>query len=367
MTNNKPRFLPTASGVALTALLLGCLLVMRPFLSALLWAVVLCFTSWPVYQRLLDFVGGRRTLAALLMTLTAALVLLLPFVIVGVSLGDNVKDLAHATRNWLEAGPPQPPEWLARVPVVGQQATGYWKEVAGDTERLTKDLQRFVEPVSTWLLNAGVVLGRGMAELAMSILIAFFLFRDGITAAERLKAGVNRLAGERGQALLKIAGDTVRSVVYGILGTALAQGFVAGVGYLIAGVPGALLLALLTFFLSLVPVGPPMIWIPASIWLFHQGRPAWGVFLLLWGLLAISSVDNFVKPWLISQGSKLPFILILFGVLGGALAFGFIGVFLGPTLLAVGFKLIQEWATTSAEAATAGVLPNAAPAPAEKG
>src|SRR4051794_19001733 len=119
----------------------------------------------------------------------------------------------------------------------------------------------------------------------------------------------------------------------------------AGIGFLVAGVPDAGFLALLTFFLSVVPVGPPLIWLPASLWLFHQGSTGWGIFMVIWGVL-LSSVDNVIKPWLISQGSVMPFLLIFFGVLGGALAFGFIGVFIGPTLLAVGYRLVQEWAAT---------------------
>jgi predicted PurR-regulated permease PerM len=157
---------------------------------------------------------------------------------------------------------------------------------------------------------------------------------------------VERIGGERGKHLLTVAGNTIRGVVYGILGTALAQALLAGIGFLIAGVPGAAVLALLTFFLSVVPMGPPLVWIPAVIWLFHQGHTGWGIFMLFWGV-GVSSVDNVVKPWLISQGSDMPFLLIFFGVLGGALAFGFIGVFLGPTLLAVGYRLVTEWATTA--------------------
>jgi predicted PurR-regulated permease PerM len=132
--------------------------------------------------------------------------------------------------------------------------------------------------------------------------------------------------------------------VYGILGTALTQAVMAGVGFFIAGVPGAGMLALLTFFLSVVPIGPPLIWIPATLWLFHQGSPAWALFMLVWGI-GVSSIDNVVKPWLISQGSDMPFLLIFFGVLGGVVTFGFIGAFLGPTLLAVGYRLMTEWST----------------------
>jgi predicted PurR-regulated permease PerM len=155
-----------------------------------------------------------------------------------------------------------------------------------------------------------------------------------------------RVSGARGGRLLDVAAATVRGVIYGILGTAAAQGLMAGVGFLIAGVPGATLLGLLTFFLSIVPMGPPLVWIPASIWLFQRGSPAWGVFMLIWGV-GVSSIDNVVKPWIISRGSKMPFLLIFLGALGGALVFGLIGVFIGPTLLAVVYRIIEEW---SAEA-----------------
>jgi predicted PurR-regulated permease PerM len=193
-----------------------------------------------------------------------------------------------------------------------------------------------------------LAIGRGVVEVALSVFLAFFIFRDGAAVADRLTAGVARIAGERGRHLLEVAGKTVRGVVYGIFGTAMVQGVMAGIGFLIAGVPGAALLGLLTFFLSPVPVGPPLVWIPAAIWLFSQGLTGWGIFMLVWGV-GVSSVDNFVKPWLISQGSAMPFILIFFGVIGGALAFGLIGVFLGPTLLAVVYRLIDQWSAVPAD------------------
>lgn len=346
--------------IILALLLGGCLLVLLPFVSALLWAVVLSASSWPVYRRLVKLLGGRRTLAALFMALAMICVILLPFIIVGATLGENVKELTTATQRWMDAGPPAPPGWLAKVPGVGSQATEYWESLAADSSKLLAAAKRFLEPLSGWLLRGGLALGRGLLELALSILIAFFLFRDGGKAAERLSAAVVRIAGERGQHLLEVAGHTVRGVVYGILGTALVQAVIAGIGFLIAGVPGAGVLALLTFFLSVVPVGPPLIWLPAALWLFHQGSTGWGIFMLIWGV-GVSSVDNFVKPWLISQGSAMPFLLIFFGVLGGALAFGFIGVFIGPTLLAVGYRLVAEWFATGRPGVTAD-----ASAPSEK-
>ncbi len=321
----------------------GCLLVLQPFVSALLWAVVLCVSSWPLYRRLLAWLGNRNTLAALVMMLAMALTVLLPFVIVGTTLVDNVNQLTDATKRWVENGPPAPPEWLAKVPGVGQQATTYWQSMAADTSKVWPEIQRFIEPASAWLLKGGLVLGSGLVQLALSIFIAFFLFRDGAAAGGLLTSAVERVAGETGNHLLTLAGKTIRGVVYGILGTALLQAIMTGIGLLVAGVPGAMLLGLLTFFVSVVPVvGTGLVWIPAALWLFHQGATGWGIFMLVWGV-GVANIDNFVKPWLISQGSDMPFILIFFGVVGGALAFGFIGVFLGPTLLAVGYRLVAEW------------------------
>jgi predicted PurR-regulated permease PerM len=328
--------------IILALLLGGCLLVMLPFVTAMLWGTVLSVSSWPLYRRLLGWVGGRRTLAASLMALGMICVILLPFVVVGLNLGDNVKELAAATRRWMDAGLPAPPAWLAKVPGVGPQAAEYWRSLAADSSKLVETAKQFIEPVSSWLLSVGLVLGRGLLQLALSILVAFFLFRDGGKAAERLGSAAARIAGERGTYLLGVAANTVRGVVYGILGTALVQAVMAGIGFFIAGVPGAGVLALLTFFFSVVPVGPPLVWLPAALWLFHQGHTGWGIFMLLWGV-GVSSVDNVVKPWLISQGSAMPFLLIFLGVIGGALAFGFIGVFIGPTLLAVGYRLVGEW------------------------
>jgi len=345
MTPLRTKFEQNVGWFILALVLAGCLLVLLPFASALLWAVVLTFSTWPVYRRVLKLLGGRRTLAASLMALAMFCIILLPFVIVVATLGDNVKDVTAAAQRWMADGPPKPPDWLAKVPVIGPRVAESWRNLASDRSALAQAGRRLVEPVSGWLLRAGAGLGRGLFEVALSILISFFLFRDGISLVKRLNTAIDWIAGERGNHLLNVAGNTVRGVVYGILGTAFVQALMAGIGFLVAGVPGAAFLALLTFFLSVVPVGPPLIWLPAALWLFHQGSTGWGIFMLIWGV-ALSSVDNFIKPWLISQGSEMPFLLIFFGVLGGALAFGFIGVFIGPTLLAVGYRVVQEWAAT---------------------
>src|SRR4051812_17618218 len=320
----------------------GCLYIMLPFVSVMLWAIVLCFSSWPLYRRVLSLVRNRSNLAALIMSLGLMLVVLLPFIVVAAALADHMSQLTGAVRTWIDAGPPAPPQWLHKLPVVGGRAVAQWQTLAADSEKLLALARRLLEPISAWLLGLGVAMGGGLVRLAFSFFIAFFLFRDGEKFAERLHAVATRIGGDRSVHLVNLAGNTVRGVVYGILGTALVQAVMAGIGFVIAGVPGAAVLTLLTFFLSVVPMGPPLVWIPATFWLFHQGATGWGIFMIVWGI-GVSSIDNFVKPWLISRGSAMPFLLILFGVLGGAFAFGFIGVFLGPTLLALGYRILQEW------------------------
>lgn len=387
---------PLLGGIALLLLLVGCFYVLKPFMTALMWAIILAYSLHPLQRTFTRWFRGSRTLAACLVTLTVAVVFAGPVVLVGVSLAQDGKDLAVATRNWFMEAPEKPPAWTARLPLVGDEIERYWAGFAEDRKRwieridkevtvnpprpkivmetrdglVVKDgapavrddsgemaedrnesphlvvlLGRFLSWARTGLLAAAKAVGQGVTQVLISAFLAFFLLRSAPELSERLAVAVERLAGNRGRHLIKVAGDTVRGVIYGILGTAIAQALVAGMGFWIADVPGAVLLAVLTFFFAVIPFGPPLIWLPAALWLFAQDRPAMGVFMLVWGGLGISSVDNFLRPFLISQGSKMPFALIFCGVIGGALSFGLVGVFLGPTLLAVAFRLIDEWSS----------------------
>jgi predicted PurR-regulated permease PerM len=393
---NRFKIEPLLGGVALLLLLIGCVVVLRPFLSSLMWAIVLAFSLYPLQRRFTSWLRGSRTLAACLVTLTLTLVLTGPVVLIGLSLVEDGRALAGATKNWFLAAPEEAPAWVQRMPIVGDEVSSYWTEFSEDRKRWMEDLEKAAKengrrkhPEQTLdpelveekpkdrlteleaevadekadssrlvvllgrilglarkgLVIAGLAVGQGVTQVVVSAFLAFFFLRDASTLADRLKVAVERLAGNRGKHLLKVAGDTVRGVVYGILGTALIQAIVAGIGFWIAGVPGAILLGVLTFFFAVIPFGPPVVWIPAALWLFAQGEPGWGIFMVLWGLLGISSVDNVVRPYIISQGSKMPFVLIFCGVIGGALAFGLVGLFLGPTLLAVAYRLIDEWSS----------------------
>lgn len=337
------RFEYYAQLAAVMILVAGCFLVLRPFLTAILFAAVVCVSTWPLYHWLLKRMKGRQNLAALAMTLSLILVIILPLALVAYNLADNITGFYDQIKAAIDEGPLQPPDWLTGLPLVGESIRDYWHLIASSQEEMMGLLKRLLEPTRKFLLAGGILLGQGVVEMSLAAFVSFFLYRDGEALVSALDVAMERLAGLHAVNVLETVNNTVRGVMYGLVGTALAQGFVAAVGFLIAGVPAALLLGVATFVLSLIPAGPPLIWGGAAIWLFYQGSTGWGIFMLLWGLLLISSVDNVVKPLLISRGSNLPFILVMFGVMGGVLAFGFVGIFIGPTLLAVGFGLMRKW------------------------
>jgi predicted PurR-regulated permease PerM len=193
------------------------------------------------------------------------------------------------------------------------------------------------------VLGSGRALGEGLFQMILSLLLVFLFYRDGETVVERVTETVSRIGGSEGGRLLEVAGTTIRAVVYGVLGTALLQGALAGFGFLIAGVPGAPLLGFITFVVAVIPGGPLVVAAPGAFWLYRRGSAAWAVFVVVWALI-VGNLDSVVRPILISRGgSAIPMILVILGVLGGAMVFGLIGLFLGPTFLAVGYSLFNEW------------------------
>ncbi|HEX6137914.1 MAG TPA: AI-2E family transporter [Casimicrobiaceae bacterium] len=334
------------SFAVLSAVIVGCFFVLQPFITALVWAAILCTTTWPLYLRLRARLGDRAGVAALAMVLLLALLILAPFIVVGATIADNATLMAQWWRDILESGPPEPPAWVAELPLVGPTVAAYWIGLVHDTAQLLGVLRQYIEPVRKFAVSSGALLVGAMLQLAFSIFIAWFMFRDGEAMVRHLRGAAQRIAGDRGMHLASVAATPVRGVVLGILGTALVQGVVAAIGFWIAGLQAAPLLGLLTFVVSPVPVGPPLIWVPAGAWLIYEGHTGWGIFVLLWGTFAVSTIDNVIKPLIISRGVDLPFVLVLLGVLGGIIAFGFIGVFLGPVLLAVGYALLMEWAVS---------------------
>jgi len=331
------------SVIILLFLIAGCFFVLRPFISALIWALILSFSTWPVYQWWLQIFKGRRTPAATVMTLLLTTAFVVPLLLIGLSFAGDATDLIAEIRNALEKGLPPLPAWVEKLPLIGSMLHQKWQVWTADKTELVNALRPYLMEARTYILKSTPVLFQALFQVLLSIIVCFFFYRDGEETAQSLANFLRKIAGKRSERLLQVAADTTKSVVYGILGTAFVQSTLAGAGFFIANVPGALVLGFLTFFFALVPMGPPFIWIPVTVWLFYKGSLGWGIFMAIWGMFVISGIDNFVKPYLISLSGNLPFVLILLGVLGGVIAFGFIGVFLGPTLLALGYSLISEW------------------------
>jgi predicted PurR-regulated permease PerM len=335
--------------ILLLALLGACLWVLAPFWSALFWAAVLAFASWPLMRILTRLLQGRTTSAAALLTAGWMLLVAVPLVLLGFNIADHIRDANVFIREVQVDGLPPAPTWLVELPLVGERLAALWTTLDNQGAALFASIRPYVGQVGNWLLARSARIGTGMLELALSLVLVFFFYRDGPRLAALAHRMLHRLIGERSGHYLELVAGTVQRVVNGVIGTAAAQALLAFIGFLIAGVPGALVLGLLTFMLSLIPMGPPLVWVPAVIWLVLQGDYGFAVFLGLWGTFVISGVDNVLKPYLISRGGNLPLVVVLLGVFGGILAFGFMGLFLGPTLLAVAYSLLNDWVGKATE------------------
>ncbi|MEE1904566.1 AI-2E family transporter [Pseudomonas asiatica] len=329
--------------ILLLALLGAGLWVMAPFISALLWGAILAFASWPLMRLLTRALGGRETLAASLLTTAWILIVALPLVWLGFNLADHIRDATAFVRDVQVDGLPDAPAWLGGIPLVGERLVSWWQSLDQQGAALLASVKPHLGQVGNWLLARSAQIGSGVLELSLSLVFVFFFYRDGPRLSAFVLRLLHRLMGDRGEYYLELVAGTVQRVVNGVIGTAAAQGVLALIGFLIAGVPGAIVLGLVTFMLSLIPMGPPLAWIPATGWLVWKGEYGMAVFLGVWGTFIISGVDNVLKPYLISRGGNLPLVIVLLGVFGGLIAFGFIGLFIGPTLLAVGYSLLLDW------------------------
>lgn len=329
--------------ILLLALLGAGLWVMAPFISALLWGAILAFASWPLMRLLTRALGGRETLAASLLTTAWILIVALPLVWLGFNLADHIRDATAFVRDVQVDGLPDAPTWLGGIPVVGERLVSWWQSLDQQGAALLASVKPHLGQVGNWLLARSAQIGSGVLELTLSLVFVFFFYRDGPRLSAFVLRLLHRLMGDRAEYYLELVAGTVQRVVNGVIGTAAAQGVLALIGFLIAGVPGAIVLGLVTFMLSLIPMGPPLAWIPATGWLVWKGEYGMAVFLGAWGTFIISGVDNVLKPYLISRGGNLPLVIVLLGVFGGLIAFGFIGLFIGPTLLAVGYSLLLDW------------------------
>ena len=339
------RFEQYARVAAVALLIFGCALIIRPFVGAILFAGVLCLSTWPAFEWLCKRWGGRRSLASLALVLVMILLLAVPVALAAQSLIVHSAGMVEAVRNSIDRGGAlELPEFVRDLPLVGPALNDYWRLLLGSKDEVVALGKRLADPAKTMLVALGGAVGEGLVQILIALFVAFFFYRDGDRIQRLVLEGMDRLAGPaHGEALLQTALNAVRGVVYGLLGTALAQAAVAFVGFVIAGVPGALLLAAITLILSLIPMGPVLVWGGAAAWLYAHDQVGWAIFMVIYGVAVISSVDNFIKPILMSRAGNLSMLVVVLGVFGGAIAFGFIGLFVGPALLAVAWNLTKAW------------------------
>jgi predicted PurR-regulated permease PerM len=332
----------TLGVLTLVAMIAACFWILMPFVAAVIWAAMIVIATWPIMASVQRRLGGRRGPAVAVMMVALMTLLVVPTWL-GISTiasnSDRVGQFVHS----LEAdGLPQPPAWLERIPVVGSRLTEQWKGFAGNPESLLARVQPHMKDAAKWVAEKAGGLGSTVIQLLLTVLVSGILFASGETAANGVLRFLRRLAGERGENSGRLAAKAVRAVALGIVVTALAQTLIAGVGLFLAGVPHSGLLAAIVFVLCIAQLGPLLVMAPAIIWLYSSGSAGRGTVLLVFGIVAVT-LDNILRPVLIKKGADLPLLLILSGVLGGVLAFGVVGLFVGPVLLAVSWTLLVAW------------------------
>ena len=317
--------------------------VLRPFLPSLLWAVMIVVATWPLMLGVQARLWGRRGLAVAVMTLALLLVLVVPLSLaVGTIVGnaDRIADWAKSLRTLALSAPP---EWIAGIPMAGPKLSAAWQEIASaGQEGIFARLAPYAGKVVQWFAGQAGSMGIIVVEFLLTVGIAAILYSKGETAAAGVRRFFRRLAGPRGEEALTLAGKAVRGVALGIIVTALVQSILGGIGLAMTGVPAAGILTAVMFILCVAQIGPGFVLIPAVIWLYWGGHNIWGTVLLLVTILVLS-LDNFLRPMLIKKGADLPLVLIFTGVIGGLIAFGIIGIFIGPVVLAVTYRLLGAW------------------------
>jgi predicted PurR-regulated permease PerM len=332
--------------IALLALVAAALFVIAPFTTALLWGAILAYCSWGPYQKLGRAFKGHKGFAALLIVLSILVIVIGPALYAGVAFSTRMPELVVLAQKRLAAGVPPLPDWVVQLPAVGQRLQEGWDALATHNPEVVQRLRELARPILFGTLGAAVSVLQGLGLLVLSVLFAGFFYLSGERLGIALAAAMQRIAGARAPELLGMVGGTVKGVVYGILGTSLMQAVLCGIGFFVAGLPSPGLLALATFFLSFIPGGPLLVVIPGAIWLAQQDQATWAIILVVWTLVVGITIDNVVKPMIIGKSSNMPFILILLGVIGGAAAFGLLGVFVGPTVLAVAYAVLRDWTAT---------------------
>ncbi len=329
--------------LAIGVLILATFWIVRPFVVAGTWATMIAIATWPLLLGLQGWLGGRRWLAVVAMTLVLLLVLLVPFYFGATAVVQNAGKLVERSKSLEALTIPEPPAWIAGVPLVGAKIAARWHAVAAATpEEISAQLAPFVRGLLVWFVGQVGSLGLLLLQVVLTVVVVAILYANGETAARGANLFARRLAGEEGAKIVDLASRAVRAVALGVVVTALLQTAFSGLGLLIADVPLASILVTGVFVLCIAQLGPALVLLPATFWVYEARGATWGTIFLVWAIFC-GTIDNFVRPVLIRRGADLPLLLIFAGVIGGLVAFGVIGLFIGPVVLAVAYTLLADW------------------------
>jgi predicted PurR-regulated permease PerM len=336
----------------LSVLIIGILIassfwIMRPFLMSLAWAAIIVIATWPVMERLQARLTHGRGLAVALMTTVILLVVLLPIMAAVMTIANNVAGITEQVKSLMTLSLTAPPDWVQHIPLIGKKLAERWTNFASlSPEGRSEMLAPYARSVLQWFAAQAGSIGMAMLQFLLTVIIAAILYAQGEIVREAILKFAQRLAGQQGEDVAVLAAKSVRGVVLGVVGTALIQAVIGGVGLFISGVPAAALLTAVMLIFCVAQIGPLLVLLPAIIWLYWSGQPVWGTVLVIFSLVA-GTIDNVIRPFLIKKGADLPLLLIFAGVIGGLLAFGIIGLFIGPVVLAVTYTLLKAWVSGS--------------------
>ncbi len=316
--------------------------IMRPFIPSLIWAAMIVAATWPLMIRVEKWLWGKRALAVAAMTLAMLFVFIVPFSLAVAVIFENAGAIGAWLKTLEKMSVPALPGWLAGLPFIGPKLALSWQSVAAGPEGLSARLAPYAGMILSWFVSQAGSFGLIAVQFLLTVFIAAVFYSKGETVSAGIISVARKLGGRHGEEVAHLAARTIRGVALGIVGTALVQSVLGGVGLAVAGVPAAALLTAFMFILAVAQLPPALVLIPAVIWLYYDGQTAWGTALLVCTIV-VSTIDNFLKPMLIRMGADLPLLLIFAGVIGGLVGFGGVGLFIGPVVLAVSYRLMEVW------------------------
>jgi predicted PurR-regulated permease PerM len=344
MQNPPPDLVRTTLGVLfIGALIAAAFWILRPFIGATIWATMLVVATWPVMKWVEARLWGRRSLAVLVMTLLMLMLFMVPLMVAIATIVSHLDDIISQAKTFAAAQIPHPPQWVGSLPFVGEKIVQVWEQaVSGGPSGLVARLTPYADDIAKWFVSQAGSIGSIFLQFLLTVIVSALMYAGGESAALAVHRFGRRLAGVAGDNVVTLAGQAIRAVALGVGVTALVQSGLGGIALAIAGVPFAGLLAAVMLLLCIAQLGPGLVMFPAVAWLYWTDQTGWGTFLLVCSIVVVT-MDNFLRPALIKRGADLPILLIFAGVIGGLLAFGLVGIFVGPVMLAVVYTLLDSW------------------------